>query len=77
MTTCAPLSSASPSWCVLLRADVQQVEFVRETPEQVELRKYREEHDAQGNHFPNPNRRQRRHIAATWRGHDRRAQRKN
>ena len=52
---------------------MQQVEFVRETPEQIEQREYRATHDAQGNHFPNPNRRQRRHIAATWRGFDRRA----
>lgn len=40
--------------------------FVKEAPEVKAERKYREHHDAQGHYFPNPNRRQRRHIANTW-----------
>lgn len=51
---------------------MESIRFVRETPEQIAQRKYRATHDAQGNHFPEPNRRQRRHIEASWRGYDRR-----
>ena len=41
-------------------------DFAKETDEDRKQRIYRETHDARGNYFNNPNRAQRRHIAATW-----------
>ena len=40
--------------------------FVKEAEDDKAQRIYRETHDSRGHYFNNPNRAQRRHIAASW-----------
>lgn len=50
----------------LVSEQQEQAGFTKETEDDKAQRIYRETHDSRGHYFNNPNRAQRRHIAASW-----------